>query len=152
MFDIGFWELLIIGIIALLVIGPERLPSFIRSCADTIKSIKGVANGFKEEMSQQLKTHELHENLKKAEQMGLDNIGGDIKKSVDELRAAAASVQKPYQNSSTDAADSTNPQAQPETNSQANANQDERAQVEDADVSKQQAESDNKAQNASVKD
>jgi sec-independent protein translocase protein TatB len=96
MFDIGFWELLVIGIIALLVIGPERLPSFIRSTADTIKSIKSMANGFKEEVSQQLKTHELHENLKKAEQMGMENIGGDIKKSVDELRAAAASVQEPY--------------------------------------------------------
>jgi sec-independent protein translocase protein TatB len=104
MFDIGFWELLVIGIIALLVIGPERLPSFIRSTADTIKSIKGVANGFKEEMSQQLKTHELHENLKKAEKMGMENIGGDIKKSVDELRAAAASVQQPYQSAKRPAA------------------------------------------------
>lgn len=96
MFDIGFWELLVIGVIALLVIGPERLPAFLRSTANTIKSIKSVANGFKEEVSQQLKTHELHENLKKAEKMGMENIGGDIKKSVDELKAAAASVQKPY--------------------------------------------------------
>jgi sec-independent protein translocase protein TatB len=99
MFDIGFWELLIIGIVALVVIGPERLPSFIRSTANTIKSIKNVAHGFKQEVSQQLKTHELHENLKKAEQMGMENIGGDIKRSVDELKAAAASVQTPYKKS-----------------------------------------------------
>ncbi|MBT1449803.1 Sec-independent protein translocase protein TatB [Glaciecola sp. XM2] len=98
MFDIGFWELLIIGIVALVVIGPERLPSFMRATADTIKSVKNMANGFKQEVSEQLKTHELHENLKKAEQMGMDNIGGDIKRSVDELKAAAASVQRPYQN------------------------------------------------------
>lgn len=96
MFDIGFWELLVIGVIALLVIGPERLPAFMRSTADTIKSIKNMASGFKEEVSQQLKTHELHENLKKAEKMGMENIGGDIKKSIDELKAAAASVQQPY--------------------------------------------------------
>jgi sec-independent protein translocase protein TatB len=96
MFDIGFWELLIIGIVALVVIGPERLPAFIRSAANTIKSIKSVANGFKQEVSEQLRTHELHENLKKAEQMGMENIGGDIKRSVDELKAAAASVQTPY--------------------------------------------------------
>jgi len=96
MFDIGFWEILIIGIVALVVIGPERLPAFIRSTANTIKSIKSVANGFKQEVSEQLKTHELHENLKKAEQMGMENIGGDIKRSVDELKAAAASVQTPY--------------------------------------------------------
>ena len=152
MFDIGFWELLVIGIIALLVIGPERLPSFIRSCADTIKSIKGVANGFKEEMSQQLKAHELHENLKKAEQMGLDNIGGDIKKSVDELRAAAASVQKPYESTSGGTIDPTNSKAQSENDNQTNANQDKRAQVENADVNKQHAETDDKAHDASVKD
>lgn len=100
MFDIGFWELLIIAVVALVVIGPERLPSFIRSTANTIKSMKNMANGFKQEVSQQLKTHELHEDLKKAEKMGLDNVGGDIKKSVEELKAAAASVQRPYQKDS----------------------------------------------------
>ncbi|MEC8375095.1 MAG: twin-arginine translocase TatA/TatE family subunit, partial [Pseudomonadota bacterium] len=26
MFDIGFWELLVIGVLALLILGPERLP------------------------------------------------------------------------------------------------------------------------------
>jgi sec-independent protein translocase protein TatB len=31
MFDIGFWELTIIGIVALLVIGPERLPRVART-------------------------------------------------------------------------------------------------------------------------
>ena len=29
MFDIGFWELAIIGIVALLVIGPERMPEMV---------------------------------------------------------------------------------------------------------------------------
>jgi len=100
MFDIGFWELLVIGVIALLVIGPERLPSFLRSTADTVGQVKRMANGFKEEISAQLKTHELHENLKKAEQIGIDSIGGDIKKSIDELKAAAESVQRPYSESS----------------------------------------------------
>jgi len=30
MFDIGFWELILVAIIALLVVGPERLPGFAR--------------------------------------------------------------------------------------------------------------------------
>ncbi len=115
MFDIGFWELLVIGVIALLVIGPERLPAFLRSTANTIKSIKSVANGFKEEVSQQLKTHELHENLKKAEKMGMENIGGDIKRSVDELKAAAASVQKPYKKGDESDAPDVNSDLMPES-------------------------------------
>lgn len=30
MFDIGFWELVVIAVIALLVVGPERLPALVR--------------------------------------------------------------------------------------------------------------------------
>lgn len=96
MFDIGFWELLLIGIVALLVLGPERLPGAIRSTVNTIRSIKGVASGFKQEVEQQLKVHELHENLKKAEQAGLENVSPEVAKSVEELKKAAESVQEPY--------------------------------------------------------
>ncbi len=96
MFDIGFWELLIIGIVALVVLGPERLPSAIRSTMETVRSVKNMANGFKQEVSHQLKTHELHEHLRKAEQEGLSQVGDDVKQSIAELKAAAASVQSPY--------------------------------------------------------
>lgn len=99
MFDIGFWEMLIIGVMALLILGPERLPGAIRSTISTIRSIKDVANGFKQEVSSQLDAHELHANLKKAESLGMGNIGKDLQKSVDELKAAAASVQQPYKTS-----------------------------------------------------
>lgn len=96
MFDIGFWELLVIGIMALLVLGPERLPGAIRSTAKTIRSVKNMASGFKNEMEEQLKVHELHENLKKAEKQGMQNISPEVADSVEQLKAAAASVQRPY--------------------------------------------------------
>jgi len=96
MFDIGFWELLVIGVMALLVLGPERLPGAMRTTVNTIRNIKGMATGFKQEVEQQLKVHELHENLKKAEQTGLENVSPDLAKSVQELKDAAESVQEPY--------------------------------------------------------
>jgi len=99
MFDIGFLEILVIGVLALVVLGPERLPGALRSCISTIRSIKQMANGFKQEVAAHLDTHELHENLKKAEKMGMQNIGPDLQASVDELKAAAASVQQPYKKS-----------------------------------------------------
>lgn len=99
MFDIGFWELLVIGVLALLVLGPERLPGAIRSTARTIRSVKSMASGFKNEMDEQLRIHELHENLKKAESMNMQNLSPQLQKSVDELKAAAESVQRPYQQS-----------------------------------------------------
>jgi sec-independent protein translocase protein TatB len=101
MFDIGFWEMLVIGVMALLILGPERLPGAIRSTISTIRSIKDVANGFKQEVASQLDTHELHENLRKAESLGMKNIGKDLQNSVNELKAAAASVQQPYKTSNT---------------------------------------------------
>ena len=101
MFDIGFWELLVIGVMALLVLGPQRLPGAIRSTLGTVRKMKQAASGFKSEMEEQLRVHELHENLRKAEEQGLENLDPELQKSVDELKAAAQSVQQPYQSSST---------------------------------------------------
>jgi len=96
MFDIGFWEILLIGVLALVVLGPERLPGAMRSTLKTIRSVRNVASGFKEVVEHQLRVHELHENLKKAEQQGLKDLSPELKNSVDELKEAAESVQKPY--------------------------------------------------------
>ncbi|AXR05244.1 Sec-independent protein translocase protein TatB [Salinimonas sediminis] len=96
MFDIGFWELLVIGVLALLVLGPERLPGAIRSTINSVRSVRNAATGFKQEVEHQLRVHELHENLKKAEQQGLKDMSPDLQKSVDELKDAAKSVQEPY--------------------------------------------------------
>ncbi|MFT4807709.1 MAG: sec-independent protein translocase protein TatB [Paraglaciecola sp.] len=96
MFDIGFFELLIITVVGLVVLGPERLPGAIRSTMKSVRSIKDMANGFRQEVEQQFKIHELHENLKKAEEQNLENLSPELQKSVDELRKAAKSVQKPY--------------------------------------------------------
>lgn len=96
MFDVGFWELLVIGVLALLILGPERLPGAMRSTIKTIRSVRNTASGFKQEMEHQLRVHELHENLKKAEQQGLKDLSPELKESVDELKDAAKSVQQPY--------------------------------------------------------
>ncbi|MFS1704138.1 Sec-independent protein translocase subunit TatB [Aestuariibacter sp. GS-14] len=96
MFDIGFFEILVIGVLALLVLGPERLPGAIRSTLKTVRSVRNMASGFKQEVEHQLRVHELHENLKKAEQQGLKDLSPELQDSVDELKKAAESVQEPY--------------------------------------------------------
>jgi sec-independent protein translocase protein TatB len=97
MFDIGFFEILIIAVVALLVLGPERLPGAIRSTMKNVRSVKNMASGFRQEVEQQFKIHELHENLKKAEQRNLQDLSPELQETVDELKAAAKSVQKPYE-------------------------------------------------------
>lgn len=96
MFDIGFLEMMVIAVLALLVLGPERMPGALRSVAKTFRSVRSMASGFKTEVEEQLRVHELHENLKKAEQQGLDNLSPELQKTVDELKSAAESVNQPY--------------------------------------------------------
>ncbi|MCE2593874.1 Sec-independent protein translocase protein TatB [Motilimonas cestriensis] len=96
MFDIGFWEIVLISVIGLIVLGPERLPVAIRTVLKWVRTVKGTANTMKNELSQELKIHELHENLRKAEQQGLKDISPELHESVESLKQAAESVTRPY--------------------------------------------------------
>lgn len=96
MFDIGFWELILISVVGLVVLGPERLPKAIRSVVQFVSAAKSMANNVKDELSQELKIQELQDNLRKAEQMNMEDLAPDLKKSVEELKQAAADVTRPY--------------------------------------------------------
>ncbi|WP_335902702.1 Sec-independent protein translocase protein TatB [Shewanella algae] len=98
MFDgIGFMELLLIGVLGLVVLGPERLPVAVRSITGWIRAMKRMANSVKDELEQELKIEQLHADLKKAESKGLSNLSPELQESIDQLREAAQSVNRPYQ-------------------------------------------------------
>ncbi|ABE53749.1 twin-arginine translocation protein TatB [Shewanella denitrificans OS217] len=98
MFDgIGFMELLLIGILGLVVLGPERLPVAVRSVTGWIRALKRMANSVKDELEQELKIEQLHADLKKAESKGLANLSPELQESIDQLKQAAQSVNRPYQ-------------------------------------------------------
>ncbi|CAK1780783.1 Sec-independent protein translocase protein TatB [Vibrio crassostreae] len=119
MFDIGFWELVLISVVGLVVLGPERLPVAIRSISKFVGQAKSMANSVKDELSHELKVQELQENLRKAEKMGMEDLSPDLKASVDELKQAAAEVQRPYAKPESDKPSETKPSvtetAEPET-------------------------------------
>lgn len=91
----GFWEFVVIAVVATIVLGPDKLPSAIRSVVKVKRQVTQMFQGFSNEVNEQLRVHELHENLKKAEQQGLDNLSPELQRSVDELKEAAASVNQP---------------------------------------------------------
>ncbi|KKO48465.1 preprotein translocase subunit TatA [Arsukibacterium sp. MJ3] len=91
----GFWELLLIAVIALLVLGPERLPGAIRSAVKTVRSVKQFGAQMQAELSENLRVHELHQKLKDAESKNLLNLTADEQAALDELREAAKSVNPP---------------------------------------------------------
>ena len=92
----GMWELVVVLIVGLIVLGPERLPVAIRTVARWVKTVKSVANSVKAEVSEELRVHELHNNLKKAEQQGMQDLEPQLKQSVQELQEAANSVKHSY--------------------------------------------------------
>lgn len=88
----GFWELLIIAVVALLVLGPERLPGAIRSTMKTVRSIKQFGQQMQAELNDNLRVHELHQKLKDAEAKGMLNLTSDETAAIQELTEAANSV------------------------------------------------------------
>ncbi|MFH0227427.1 Sec-independent protein translocase protein TatB [Vibrio furnissii] len=115
MFDIGFWELVLISVVALVVLGPERLPHAIRSVAKFVSAAKNMANIVKDELAHELKVQELQENLRKAEQMGMQNLSPELQESVDKLKQAAQDVQRPYATPATSPTEDDQPQPSAES-------------------------------------
>ena len=69
MFDVGFFELMLIGVVALLVVGPERLPKLARTAGMWLGKGKQMINSVKADIAQELKADELKKILEKQEQL-----------------------------------------------------------------------------------
>ena len=96
MFDVGFWELILISIMGLVILGPERLPLAIRTVRAWISGARKFSDTVKSELTEELRVHELHANLKKAEEGGLQNLSPEVAESLKTLKEAAASVNEPF--------------------------------------------------------
>lgn len=83
MFDIGFWELCVIGVVLLLVLGPERMPEVARQIGYWVGRARRTVNSLKAEMKRELDAIPTSEITKAAK---LANEGlGDIKSEMTEL-------------------------------------------------------------------
>lgn len=86
MFDIGFLELLICGVIALLVLGPERLPTAARAAGRWIGGARRMVSQFTSELDRQLKADELRDELRKAGDVGLEDVQKTVRGALDEAK------------------------------------------------------------------
>lgn len=96
MFDIGFSELVLIFIIGLVVLGPQRLPVAVKTVVGWIRALRSLATTVQNELSQELKLQELQDSLKKVEKASMDNLTPELKESMDELRQAAEAMKRSY--------------------------------------------------------
>jgi sec-independent protein translocase protein TatB len=63
MFDAGFLEMLVIGVIALVIVGPERLPGIARKVGKWIAKARALVNTTKSDIERELRTDELRNML-----------------------------------------------------------------------------------------
>lgn len=63
MFDIGFAELLVIGVLGLIVLGPERLPKAARTVGLLIGKMRRTMSGIQQEIEQEVRNQEIREKL-----------------------------------------------------------------------------------------
>lgn len=106
MFDIGFWELFVIGIVALVVIGPERLPGVARKAGLWMGKARRFVQTVKEDIDRELAADELKRLLKEqSESESVHEIIEETKRSIAEVqesidettRSATSDVKKAVQ-------------------------------------------------------
>lgn len=86
MFDIAFTELMVVGVIALLVIGPERLPKVARTAGQWLGRLNRYVSQVKQDIDRDIKLDELRkmqQEMKDSAQR-YEIMAGDVKREVEE--------------------------------------------------------------------
>lgn len=79
MFDIGFLEILLILIITLLVIGPERMPEVARKIGQLTGKMRRFVNSMKEDSQVQETLREIHDSVNlEEEKKQIDSLGAEL--------------------------------------------------------------------------
>ena len=84
MFDIGFWEVGIIGVIALLVVGPEKLPGLAREAGRWVGRAQRMAGELKAEIEREADFQELKKLRDEIENSEIKTAARDLKATLSE--------------------------------------------------------------------
>ena len=86
MFDMGFAEMIIIALLALVVMGPERLPHAIRSTLKWVNYLRQTASTLRDTVEQELNLDEIKKELQTEE----------IERQVESFKQQAAKTSKDF--------------------------------------------------------
>ncbi|WP_371323219.1 Sec-independent protein translocase protein TatB [Dechloromonas sp. ZY10] len=89
MFDIGFSELLVIGIVALVVIGPEKLPKVARTLGHLLGRAQRYVNDVKSDINREIQLDEL-KKLQSQVTESARSLEESVRKEYDSARSAVA--------------------------------------------------------------
>jgi sec-independent protein translocase protein TatB len=83
-FDVGFTEILLLSLVGLLVLGPERLPKVARTLGGMARAARSSWMSLKRQIETEMRAEELKEPLKHFEK--------EVKETVDDLKAGVDSI------------------------------------------------------------
>ena len=86
-FDFGLWEIAIIGIITLIVVGPEKMPALARKAGLYAGKLKKFITKIKTDINDELKADELKKQLSfKDDDLSLSQTLKEAKSSINEIK------------------------------------------------------------------
>jgi sec-independent protein translocase protein TatB len=88
MFDIGFSELLVIGVVALIVIGPEKLPRVARTVGHLAGRLQRYVSDVKADINREIELDELRkmrDSMQKAASEMESSVNSELSKTADDL-------------------------------------------------------------------
>ena len=70
MFEIGFWELIVVGVVAMIVVGPEQLPGLARKAGFWLGKARRMISEVKAEVDRDLHLEEIKQTLRQQADLG----------------------------------------------------------------------------------
>lgn len=93
MFDIGFSELLVIAVVALVVLGPERLPKAARFAGLWVRRARNQWDSVKQELERELQADEIKRQMQDVRQ-GMQDTENQLRASGEAVRREASVMQQ----------------------------------------------------------
>ena len=110
MFDIGFSELMVIGVVALLVLGPERLPKVARTTGHLLGRLQRYVSDVKSDINREMQLDELKRLQEEARKSAMEfestvrsevaSIEGGVASSIQSASSAVADLESSFKASS----------------------------------------------------
>lgn len=83
MFDIGFWEFALIAIVALVVVGPDRLPGMMRTAGQLIGRAKRTMRELKYDLEREAEFEEVKRLREEFSKKSLNDIAKTLERPID---------------------------------------------------------------------
>ncbi len=100
MFDISFTEIMVIAIVALIVVGPERLPKVARTLGHLLGRVRRYVGEVKNDIQREMEVEELNE-LHTSVQEAANSIENSVREEVSQIQAATEDIKTSTTSSTT---------------------------------------------------